>query len=98
MHSDQMVNIFFQEWAPLFPVLHRPAFLTLYEQYTANSSNVQDKKSLAQLNLVFAIASLSSEVSIDVVESKPGTDLISHASIIMLKFVNGNGLQRLTAS
>lgn len=65
MHSDQMVNIFFQEWAPLFPVLHRLNFLTLYEQYVANASNVQDKKSLAQLNLVFGIASLSSEVCVN---------------------------------
>lgn len=62
LHSDQMVNIFFQEWAPLFPVLHRPTFLDLYHQYTTNASNIQGKKSLAQLNLVFGIAALSNEV------------------------------------
>jgi len=62
LFSDQMVNRFFQEWAPLFPVLHKPAFLSLYEQYTGNSSIIQDKKSLAQLNLVFGIAALSSKV------------------------------------
>jgi hypothetical protein len=59
-----MVNIFFQEWAPLFPVLHRPTFLALYEQYVANPDSMTDKKSIAQLNLVFGIAALSSDVRI----------------------------------
>jgi hypothetical protein len=62
--SDQLINIFFQEWAPLFPVLHRPTFLRLYEEYVANPDGMEDKKSLAQLNLVFSIAALSSEVRV----------------------------------
>ena len=62
MVSDQMINIFFQEWAPLFPVLHRPEFLHLYGEYVADPEAIQDKKSIAQLNLVFGIAALSSEV------------------------------------
>ncbi|KAI7139139.1 hypothetical protein KC324_g16485, partial [Hortaea werneckii] len=57
--SDQLVNIFFQEWAPLFPVLHRPAFLALYEKYVAYSEAVSDGTAIAQLNLVFGIAALS---------------------------------------
>jgi hypothetical protein len=57
-----MINIFFQEWAPLFPVLHRPTFLSLYEQYVASPETMVDKKSIAQLNLVFGIAALSSDV------------------------------------
>ncbi|KXT14663.1 hypothetical protein AC579_3673 [Pseudocercospora musae] len=60
MLSDQLVNIFFQEWAPLFPVLHRPTFLTLYERYVAEPETVTDKGELAQLNLVFGIACMSS--------------------------------------
>ncbi|KAF2686677.1 hypothetical protein K458DRAFT_441454 [Lentithecium fluviatile CBS 122367] len=59
--SDQMINIFFQEWAPLFPVLHRPTFLSLYEQYVASPDTMVDKKSIAKLNLVFGIAALSSD-------------------------------------
>ncbi|KAJ4305824.1 DNA-binding transcription factor cat8 [Kalmusia sp. IMI 367209] len=59
--SDQMINIFFQEWAPLFPVLHRPTFLSLYEQYVASPDTMTDKKSIAKLNLVFGIAALSSD-------------------------------------
>jgi hypothetical protein len=59
MASDQLVNIFFQEWAPLFPILHRPTFLTLYERYTADSDAVSDKAEIAQLNLVFGIAAIS---------------------------------------
>jgi hypothetical protein len=58
--SDQLINVFFQEWAPLFPVLHRPTFLTLYEKYVADSDEITDKAELAQLNLVFGIAALSS--------------------------------------
>ncbi|KAF2102666.1 hypothetical protein NA57DRAFT_31927 [Rhizodiscina lignyota] len=59
--SDQLINIFFQEWAPIFPVLHRPTFLHLYEDYTAAPESVTDKKSLAQLHLVFGIAALSNQ-------------------------------------
>jgi hypothetical protein len=58
-----MINIFFQEWAPLFPVLHRPTFLALYEQYVGNPDTMVEKKSITQLNLVFGIAALSSDVS-----------------------------------
>ncbi|KAJ4364937.1 DNA-binding transcription factor cat8 [Ascochyta clinopodiicola] len=59
--SDQMINIFFQEWAPLFPVLHRPTFLALYEQYVSAPEEIHDKKSIAKLNLCFGIAALSSD-------------------------------------
>lgn len=59
MVSDQLVNIFFQEWAPLFPILHRPTFLTLYERYTTDSDAVTDKVEIAQLNLVFGVAAMS---------------------------------------
>ncbi|KAF2628359.1 hypothetical protein BU25DRAFT_409924 [Macroventuria anomochaeta] len=59
--SDQMINIFFQEWAPLFPVLHRPTFLGLYEQYVSSLEDLHDKKSIAMLNLCFGIAALSSD-------------------------------------
>jgi hypothetical protein len=64
MVSDQLVNIFFQEWMPLFPILHKPAFLSLYEEYLACPEAVEDKTQLAQLNLVFAIAAHSSDVPI----------------------------------
>lgn len=61
--SDQMVNIFCQEWAPLFPVLHRPTFLNLYDKYMKNPEEVEDHHSIAQLNLVFGISALSAEVN-----------------------------------
>ncbi|KAL9577343.1 MAG: hypothetical protein Q9212_006420 [Teloschistes hypoglaucus] len=59
--SDQMINIFFQEWAPLFPVLHRPTFLELYTEYVADPESLENPHSIAQLNLVFGIAALSAE-------------------------------------
>jgi len=57
--SDQLINVFFQEWAPLFPILHRPTFLSQYEEYVSNTSNITDRRVLTQLNLVFGIAALS---------------------------------------
>lgn len=62
MFSDRCVNVFFQEWAPLFPVLHKPTFLRLYEEYVSNPEQVTDSHKLAQLHLVFAIAGLSSDI------------------------------------
>ncbi|KAL8686683.1 MAG: hypothetical protein Q9218_006939 [Villophora microphyllina] len=59
--SDQMINIFFQEWAPLFPVLHRPTFLKMYAEYVADPEGLEDQHTIAQLNLVFGIAALSAE-------------------------------------
>ncbi|KAL6247856.1 DNA-binding transcription factor cat8 [Rhinocladiella similis] len=60
--SDQYINLFFQEWQPLLPVLHRPTFLRVYEQYVSNpdAGNWQNnKQSLAQLYLIFEISALS---------------------------------------
>ena len=45
--SDQMINIFFQEWAPIFPVLHRPSFLNIYTNYMANPESVKDQHVIA---------------------------------------------------
>ena len=64
MVSDQMINIFFQEWAPLFPVVHRPTVLKAYSDYVNESEGLKDNHSLAQLNLIFGIAALSAEVRI----------------------------------
>ncbi|CEO59379.1 hypothetical protein PMG11_04055 [Penicillium brasilianum] len=61
--SDQLINIFFQEWAPLYPVVHRPTILKAYGEYLNNSDSVKpklDSHVMAQLNLVFGIAALSS--------------------------------------
>ncbi|KAJ5950439.1 Transcription factor [Penicillium vulpinum] len=59
--SDQLINIFFQEWAPLYPVVHRPTILKAYEQYLNNTESLQrDAHVMAQLNLIFGIAALSS--------------------------------------
>ncbi|KAL4869763.1 hypothetical protein BDV12DRAFT_72067 [Aspergillus spectabilis] len=58
--SDQLINIFFQEWAPLYPVVHRPTILKAYEQYLSDSESFQgNKHDVAQLNLIFAVAALS---------------------------------------
>ena len=62
MASDQMINIYLQEWAPLFPVLHRPTLLRVYAEYGANPDDIKDKHSIAQLNMIFGIAALSAQV------------------------------------
>lgn len=62
--SDQLINIFFQEWAPLYPVVHRPTILKAYGEYLNNSDSLKlDVHVMAQLNLIFGIAALSSNVS-----------------------------------
>ncbi|KAF7597555.1 hypothetical protein BBP40_000033 [Aspergillus hancockii] len=59
--SDQLINIFFQEWAPLYPVVHRPTILKAYEQYLSNTETLQGSKhNMTQLNLIFGIAALAS--------------------------------------
>ena len=62
MFSDRCVNVYFQEWAPLFPVLHKPTFLHLYEEYMATPDDMKDNHKLAQLHLVFGIAGLSADL------------------------------------
>ena len=64
MVSDQMINIFFQEWAPLFPVLHRPSFLDTYSKYVADPDSIKDHHAIAQLHLIFGISALSAEVGL----------------------------------
>lgn len=62
--SDQLINIFFQEWAPLYPVVHRPTILKAYEQYLGISGPLpNDSHVMTQLNLIFGVAALSSTVS-----------------------------------
>ncbi|KAH7357825.1 transcriptional activator protein acu-15 [Plectosphaerella cucumerina] len=61
LFSDRCVNVYFQEWAPLFPVLHKPTFLRIYEEFVSDPEKVKSNHKLAQLHLVFAIASLSGE-------------------------------------
>lgn len=78
--SDQMINIFLQEWSPLFPVLHRPTFLKLYEDYVACPEGVNDSHAIAQLNLVFGIAALSAEVILQ---------LPSRELVVVLKWSSG---------
>lgn len=59
--TDQLINIYFQEWAPLFPVLHRPTVLKLYEDFCSDSDALQsNKQAITQLFLVFSIAATSS--------------------------------------
>ncbi|EEP79719.1 FacB protein [Uncinocarpus reesii 1704] len=59
--SEQLLNVFFQEWAPLYPVVHRPTILSIYSEYTKHPQTVEnDKFAVAQLNLIFGIAAASS--------------------------------------
>ncbi|EWZ37689.1 fungal-specific transcription factor domain-containing protein [Fusarium oxysporum f. sp. albedinis] len=61
LFSDRCVNVYFQEWAPLFPILHKPTFLHVYEEFVADPEKIKGNHKLAQLYLVFNIAGLSSE-------------------------------------
>ncbi|KAI0134547.1 fungal-specific transcription factor domain-containing protein [Xylariales sp. AK1849] len=61
LFTDRCVNIYFQEWAPLFPVLHKPTFLRIYEEFSTDTEKLKSHHKIAQLHLVFGIAALSSE-------------------------------------
>jgi len=61
LFSDRCVNVYFQEWAPLFPVVHKPTFLRVYEEFVADPEKIKNNHKLAQLYLIFSIAGLSSE-------------------------------------
>ncbi|PMB72386.1 Transcriptional activator protein acu-15 [Beauveria bassiana] len=60
LFTDRCVNVYFQEWAPLFPVLHKPTFLRVYEEFVADPEKVKCNYKIAQLHLVFGLAGLSS--------------------------------------
>lgn len=60
--SDHLLQSYFQEYHPLFPVLHRPTFLASYEKLVSGDGsqvNTLPHHSVAQLFLVFAIAQQS---------------------------------------
>ncbi|OXV10610.1 hypothetical protein Egran_01628 [Elaphomyces granulatus] len=61
--SDGLIHIFFQEWAPFYPVVHQPTVLKYYDNYlTGDTDSVQaNSHVVAQLNLIFGIAALSSK-------------------------------------
>jgi hypothetical protein len=45
----------------LFPVLHKPTFLHIYEEFISDADKMKQKHKLAQLYLVFSISALSTE-------------------------------------
>lgn len=56
-------DLFFQEWQPLLPILHRPSFLRVYEDYLDDPEAGQwhsNRQAVAQLFLIFEISALSS--------------------------------------
>ena len=88
-------DLFFQEWQPLMPILHRPTFLRIYEQYLTNpdSANWQNnRQAYAQLFLIFEIAALSntatptkSHTSYEAQWRKALYSTSSDASLVMLQ-------------
>ncbi|KAJ6783159.1 hypothetical protein PWT90_03730 [Aphanocladium album] len=60
LFTDRCVNVYFQEWAPLFPALHKPTFLRTYEEFVSDPEKVKCNYKIAQLHLVFSLAGLSS--------------------------------------
>jgi len=53
--AEKLVNTFFNNWHPLFPVLHRPSFQWDFDaMYTEKAS--KDPAHLAQMWLVLAIS------------------------------------------
>ncbi|KAK9493379.1 fungal-specific transcription factor domain-containing protein [Lipomyces doorenjongii] len=55
--ADQLVNFFFKDWHPIFPVLHAPTFMADYEKVYNASTLLGKEEFLVQLYLIFAISS-----------------------------------------
>ena len=71
MSTNFHPDLFFQEWQPLLPVLHRQTFLRLYGQFLSepDAQSLQGNKvAVAQLFLIFEIAAHSSSS-----KAKPNT-------------------------
>lgn len=60
--TNKGLDLYFQEWQPLLPTLHRPTFLRVYEQYLADPDAYllqTNRHGIAQLFLIFEIAAHS---------------------------------------
>lgn len=67
LQSDHFLVSYFQEYHPLFPVVHRPAFLRFYEKLLKSVENGNpgaglSKHAIAQLFLIFSIMAEHSDV------------------------------------
>ncbi|KAK2474801.1 hypothetical protein H9L39_14761, partial [Fusarium oxysporum f. sp. albedinis] len=51
--------IFFEQWAPFFPVLHEPTAFGTYREFVNGSGNTKNKHTLAQIYLIVDIAGQS---------------------------------------
>lgn len=61
--KDYYIAVFFKDWAPLFPVLHKPTYLKMYKDFSAPSKNNEQGYQEALIILVFSIAMLSHQTS-----------------------------------
>ncbi|KAF4962288.1 hypothetical protein FSARC_9619 [Fusarium sarcochroum] len=57
---NHCASIFFQQWAPLFPVLHEPSFRKVMGNFISAPETVTDKHMIAEIYLVVDIANMSS--------------------------------------
>lgn len=60
--TNRSLDLYFQEWQPLLPILHRPTFLRVYEQYLSDPDGnlwQNNRHNVAQLFLIFEIAAHS---------------------------------------
>ncbi|KAK7205630.1 fungal-specific transcription factor domain-containing protein [Myxozyma melibiosi] len=54
--ADQLVDSFFRDWHPLFPILHIPTFRSDFQRLYSSSTLLGKEEFLVQLYLVFAIS------------------------------------------
>lgn len=59
--SDQLVNIFIQEWMPLLPIIDPAKFLDTYADFNANEECTLEPNTIVQINLAFSIAATSAD-------------------------------------
>ncbi|KAI9802982.1 MAG: hypothetical protein M1825_002215 [Sarcosagium campestre] len=58
--ADHLINVYFQEWALLFPIVHRPSVIKLYESFMSDPDSIGIQHQTL-LQLMFAVAAVSNQ-------------------------------------
>jgi hypothetical protein len=83
--AEKLVKIFFDNWHPLFPVLHQPSFRWDFDaMYTEKASN--DPANLAQIWLILAIAARENVTKVFPLESATNSRPITPKTIVNFSY------------
>jgi Fungal specific transcription factor domain len=100
--AEKLVNAFFDNWHPLFPVVHKPSFQWDFDaMYTEKASN--DPANLAQMWLILAIAARDNVTKVTPPESVTNyremflKTIVNSSSEHAISFAKSNSNTQLTS-